>query len=73
MVVNTMSYNCYLKYAFLQSIHAKHKMVRYMCCDQLVGQTVSKSSDINPKSATYILQQTKISNFSAFSKITNKA
>ena len=28
---------------------------------------------VNPKSATYILQQTTISNFVAISKITNKA
>ena len=33
---------------------------------------VSKFS-FNPKSATYNLQQTTISNFAAFSKITNKA
>ena len=32
-----------------------------------------KPGNINPESATYNLQQTTISNFAAFSKITNKA
>ena len=31
------------------------------------------SIEVNPESATYNLQQTTISNFAAFSKITNKA
>ena len=33
----------------------------------------AKNNVFNPYSATYNLQQTKIANFAAFSKITNKA